>query len=84
MGYELGTAEDLNRENAESERIRQTPEMVRLQKDLTELGYHFTVLLNDETVYTNLSETQWRQVEKLIGPIPEQAKSITVGTTASL
>ena len=71
--------EDLNRENAESERIRQTPEMVRLQKDLTELGYHFTVLLNDETVYTNLSETQWRQVEKLIGPIPEQAKSITVG-----
>ena len=57
----------------------QSPEMVRLRKELTDLGYHFTVLLNDETLYSNTSDTEWMQVEKLIGPIHEQAKSVTVG-----
>ena len=33
----------------------QSPEMVRLRKELTDLGYHFTVLLNDETLYSNTS-----------------------------
>ena len=56
----------------------QSPEMVRLRKELTDLGYHFTVLLNDETLYSNTSDTEWMQVEKLIGPIHEQAKSVTV------
>ena len=59
--------------------LSSSPEMARLQKDLTDLGYHFTVLLNDETLYSNLSQQEWRQVENLIGPIPEQANFITVG-----
>lgn len=71
--------ERLDDEMADNKKMRQMPEMVRLQKELTDLGYHFTVLLNEETLYSNLSEEEWKQVEKLIGPIPEQAKSITVG-----
>lgn len=59
--------------------LTQSPEMVRLRRDLTELGYHFTVLLNDVAMYSNTSETEWSQVEKLIGLVPEQAKSVTVG-----
>lgn len=71
--------ENLDDEMADSGKIQQTPEMVRLQKDLTDLGYHFTVLLNEETLYSNLSDQEWNQIEKLIGPVPEQAESITVG-----
>lgn len=71
--------ESLDDEAADTGELTQTPEMVRLRKDLTDLGYHFTVLLNDETLYSNASESEWMQVEKLIGPIPEQAKSVTVG-----
>ena len=71
--------ESLDDEAADTGELTQTPEMVRLRKDLTELGYQFTVLLNDETLYSNASESEWMQVEKLIGPIPEQAKSVTVG-----
>lgn len=71
--------ESQDAEMTDTGEIRQTPEMVRLQKDLTDLGYHFTVLHNEETLYSNLSEQEWIQVEKLIGPVPEQASSITVG-----
>lgn len=71
--------ESLDDEATDTGELTQTPEMVRLRKDLTDLGYHFTVLLNDETLYSNASESEWMQVEKLIGPIPEQAKSVTVG-----
>lgn len=71
--------ESQDAEMADTGEIPQTPEMVRLQKDLTDLGYHFTVLLNEETLYSNLSEQEWTQVEKLIGPVPEQSSSITVG-----
>lgn len=71
--------ESLDDEAADTGELTQTPEKVRLRKDLTDLGYHFTVLLNDETLYSNASESEWMQVEKLIGPIPEQAKSVTVG-----
>lgn len=59
--------------------LKQSPELVRPRKELTDLGYHFTVLLDDETLYSNVSEAEWAQVEKLIGPIPEQASSVTVG-----
>ncbi len=59
--------------------LKQSPELVRLRKELTDLGYHFTVLLDDETLYSNVSEAEWAQIEKLIGPIPEQANSVTVG-----
>lgn len=71
--------ESLDDEAMDTGELTQSPEMVRLRIDLTDLGYHFTVLLNDETLYSNTSEAEWRQVEKLIGPIPEQAKSVTVG-----
>lgn len=71
--------ESLDDEATDTGELTQTPEMVRLRKDLTDLGYHFTDLLNDETLYSNASESGWMQVEKLIGPIPEQAKSVTVG-----
>ena len=71
--------ESLDDEIADTGELTQTPEMVRLRKDLTDLGFHFTVLLNDEKLYSNTSEAEWMQVEKLIGPIPEQAKSVTVG-----
>lgn len=59
--------------------LRQTPEMVRLRKELTDLGYHFSVMLDEEILYSNLSETERSRVEKLIGPVPEQAQAITVG-----
>ncbi len=71
--------ESLDDEAEDTGEFTQTPEMVRLRKDLTDLGYHFTVLLNDESLYSNASEAEWMQVERLIGPIPEQAKSVTVG-----
>lgn len=60
--------------------LRQSPEMVRLQRELTGLGYHFTVLLDEKRLYSNLSEEEFRQVEQLIGPIQEQAKSINVSS----
>ena len=47
--------------------LRQTPEMVRLRKELTDLGYHFSVMLDEEILYSNLSETERSRVEKLIG-----------------
>lgn len=71
--------ESLDDETADTGELKQSPEMVRLRKELTDLGYHFAVLLNDETLYSNTSKAEWMQVEKLIGPIPEQAKSVTVG-----
>lgn len=71
--------ESLDDERTEKGKIQQTPEMVRLQRELTDLGYHFAVLLNEETLYSNLSEQEWGQIEELIGPVSEQAKSITVG-----
>lgn len=60
--------------------LRQSPEMVRLQRELTGLGYHFTVLLDEKRLYSNLSEEEFRQVEQLIGPNQEQAKSINVSS----
>ena len=71
--------ESLDDEVMDTGELKQSPEMVRLRKELTDLGFHFTVLLNDEKLYSNTSEAEWMQVEKLIGPIPEQAKSVTVG-----
>lgn len=71
--------ESLDDEAMDTGELEQSPEMVRLRKELTDLGFHFTVLLNDEKLYSNTSEAEWMQVEKLIGPIPEQAKSVTVG-----
>ncbi|MGI6010887.1 MAG: ATP-binding protein [Ruminococcus sp.] len=71
--------ESLDDARRNTEELEQTPEMVRLQKELTDLGYHFTVLLNEKGLYSNLSREEWSQVEKLIGPVPEQAKSVTVG-----
>lgn len=71
--------ESMDDETMNTGSLTQSPEMVRLRKELTDLGYHFTVLLNDETLYSNTSDTEWMQVEKLIGPIHEQAKSVTVG-----
>ena len=71
--------ESLDDETADTGELKQSPEMVRLRKELTDLGYHFAVLLNDETLYSNTSKAEWMQVEKLIGPITEQAKSVTVG-----
>ena len=41
--------------------------------------FPFHCSINDEKLYSNTSEGEWIQVEKLIGPIPEQAKSVTVG-----
>lgn len=71
--------ESLDDASVNTGKFTQSPEMVKLREDLTDQGYHFTVLLNNETLYSNASKTEWRQVEKLIGPIPEQAESVTIG-----
>ena len=71
--------ENIDEEVMSGGELRQSPEMIRLRKELTDLGYHFMITLNDETLYANVSEAEWSQVEKLIGPIPEQANSVTVG-----
>lgn len=71
--------ESLDNAGMNTGELEQSPEMVRLRKELTDLGFHFTVLLNDEKLYSNVPENEWRQVEKLIGPIPEQVKSVTIG-----
>ncbi|HJB17311.1 MAG TPA: HAMP domain-containing protein [Candidatus Blautia excrementipullorum] len=59
--------------------IQQSPEMVRLKKDLTDLGYHFSVMLDGRALYSNLSEGERGLVEKMIGPVSEQAESVTAG-----
>lgn len=64
---------------ADSGMFRQSAEMVRLRGELTDLGYHFSVLLNEQVLYSNLSETERSRMISLIGPVPEQASSITVG-----
>lgn len=71
--------ESIDEEAVNTGELRQSPEMVRLRKELTDLGYHFMVILNNETLYSNVSDEEWIQVENLIGPIPEQANSVTVG-----
>ncbi|MGI6007271.1 MAG: sensor histidine kinase [Ruminococcus sp.] len=71
--------ESLDEKIQKDGKLHQTPEMIRLRQGLTDLGYRFTVLLNDEALYSNITEQEWNQVEALIGPVPEQANSITVG-----
>lgn len=59
--------------------LKKSPDMIRIQRELTDIGYHFMVILNENNLYSNLSQSEKQQMEQLIGPIPEQAKTVTVG-----
>lgn len=71
--------ESLDDETADTGEIQQSPEMVRLRKELTDLGYQFSVMLDQETLYSNLTEREWKLVRELIGPNLEEVQSVTVG-----
>lgn len=68
-------------ESAEKEngKLDRSPKMLRLQKELTSLGYHFMVALDGKTLFSNLSQEERNQMDELIGNVPEQAKTITAG-----
>lgn len=59
--------------------FRQSQEMVKLQKELTELGYHFSVFLDGESLYSNITEEEWPQLYRMIGSVPSLAHSVMVG-----
>ena len=71
--------ERLDEGAADNGKMKQSPQMVQLRKELTDLGYHFLVLLDEKTLYSNLSEKEWNQMEEMIGSIPEQVQSVTAG-----
>ena len=71
--------EEMESLDEENRGLRQSPEMVRLKTDLTDLGYHFSVLLDEEILYSNLSGEEWNMVEEMIGPVLEQTESVTAG-----
>lgn len=66
-------------ETLEDGGFHKSPDMIRIQQELTEIGYHFAVIIDEKNLYSNLSSTDRQQMEQLIGPIPEQAKTVTVG-----
>lgn len=53
--------------------------MVKLQKELTELGYHFSVFLDGESLYSNITEEEWPQLYRMIGSVPSLVHSVMVG-----
>lgn len=59
--------------------FRQSQEMVKLQKELTELGYHFSVFLDGESLYSNITEEEWPQLYRMIGSVPSLVHSVMVG-----
>lgn len=59
--------------------LNKSPDMIRIQKELTDIGYHFLVVMDEKSLYLNLSSVEKQQMEQLIGPIPEQAKTVTMG-----
>lgn len=67
-------------DGAQEEGISQSPQMIRLKDELTDLGYHFSVIMEGEALYSNLSESEQNQAERLIGTVSSQAESAVVGT----
>ena len=59
--------------------FRQSQEMVKLQKELTELGYQFSVFLDGESLYSNITEEEWPQLYRMIGSVPSLVHSVMVG-----
>lgn len=59
--------------------LNKSPNMLRIQQELRDIGYHFTVIMDEKSLYSNLTQEEKRQMEQLIGPVPEQAKTVTIG-----
>ena len=59
--------------------LKQSAEMIRLRKELTDLGYHFSVQVDGKTLYSNLSEEERSQAAGFLYSLPPKARSITIG-----
>ena len=59
--------------------LKQSAEMIRLRKQLTDLGYHFSVQVDGKTLYSNLSEEERSQAAGFLYSLPPKARSITIG-----
>lgn len=71
---------NLEDNSARGESISQSPQMIRLNDELTDLGYHFAVTMEGETLYSNLTQEDQEQARNLIGDMSGQAQSVTAGT----
>lgn len=54
--------------------------MIRLNDELTDLGYHFAVTMEGETLYSDLTQEDQQQARNLVGDMSGQAQSVTAGT----
>jgi len=63
-----------------SSKIEPTKKMKLLEEDMSDLGYHFWVVLDDETYFNNITETETKLLNEKLSETIAQADDITMSS----